>query len=1013
MRFLFPVLLQLIAGFGVQALTELSLGFIWPRASDLSSGVDEDTAYRALATAVDWVNNKQNTILQDTVVKIVFADSGTSKGDAIKAAYNVSSSGVMAVIGPETTDQSVYSALVTASFNIPNCLTDVGATQFEDRTSYPNVWRMMVSLTRSATMMVQFVNLMEWDNIALVIRFVVTFHSLKCRVRQFYSFWAFVAADSGQDLGQEYGPEIIRTAQNLGINILVQQTFNVDGTKSISDADACITSIINSHARIIVVAGYEDETTVLWLRGLQRGIVTKDFVWVTASGIIDFDSATYSHPGPSVQDTLGSAIANQAAVYTISSAGGNESTPVYQSYISAYQNLFGLEANDTSYSTNDRVYDCALSIFYGYDKLIKNNQTLNFGMLSNPDFSPPEDPTMPYNFAPFVNISVFSTGVQGLNGPLAFDSNGDYLYKDLQMVVEVDGEVNAEDFDYPVVGDFSSVYQTLTRANLVFYGGSTTIPTDLPIPTVLNPTWTSPIGIVFSTLAGFLLLTNVFSMGVTFLCRAKAPIKRASWKSLMMCLLGLVLLNASPFLYIGDLSAGACGAQIFVLNCGFGLVFANILAKTFRVFKIFDNPKRMSKGISDQNILGFAGIVVAIEILISTLWTATSPPVSTTTYLSKIELFHACASPNGTVQTVMTAVSIAFNGSLLAMTTFLSWKTRHVVQEYNESKWIGISVYNIVATSALFVPLVYTTAFAPYAFPFRSVAVLFGTAVTEALLFGPKFLQLWAEMAARKGKGPAGDDKDVPVATLQRVFSMGREGVLFQPSSARNVISKRVGGMTFHDVATLRTSGGHLQIWNVLARWRRCNLFAFPGYLCIEEIPSETTPTASTESRMDVYRTVDAVVRNGTMSGNSTSGSRTSEAERPSSAVASPKSRHSPTYTASVSILNTDVENGSGGDPTEIVTLRVVTLDGTLEFALPRSASRELVRQMRPANNRGSADNLHVPPLPTQRHKSMGGGKRAAGSQSYGSNPHLTEREEEIERTEWLETEVEDEKFEK
>ncbi|TPX53743.1 hypothetical protein PhCBS80983_g06188 [Powellomyces hirtus] len=126
----------------------------------------------------------------------------------------------------------------------------------------------------------------------------------------------------------------------------------------------------------------------------------------------------------------------------------------------------------------------------------------------------------------------------------------------------------------------------LTPSNLIFFGNSLTLPSDLPPPTRHNPTWASPQGIIFSTLSALLLAAHLTAIVVTYRNRNVTVIKRGSWKSLVLILVGLVWVGVAPLLYLGDMSAAVCGVQPFILNVGFGIVFANLGAKTWRVYRV-------------------------------------------------------------------------------------------------------------------------------------------------------------------------------------------------------------------------------------------------------------------------------------------------------------------------------------------------------------------------------------------------------------------------------------------
>lgn len=101
--------------------------------------------------------------------------------------------------------------------------------------------------------------------------------------------------------------------------------------------------------------------------------------------------------------------------------------------------------------------------------------------------------------------------------------------------------------------------------------------------------------------------------------------------------------------------------------------------------------------------------VVLVELIISIIWVAHDTPTVRSFSITEFEHMLICESASTNFQKALTTTSMAFNGLLLLLTTILCWKTRDVNALYNETKWIGISVYNIVACCAVFLPLIYNS----------------------------------------------------------------------------------------------------------------------------------------------------------------------------------------------------------------------------------------------------------------------------------------------------------------
>ncbi|KAJ3181209.1 hypothetical protein HDU87_001338 [Geranomyces variabilis] len=810
-------------------------------------------------------------------------------------------------------DQAIYTALVTGGFSIPNAFAEVGASNFEDRNQYPNTLRMVIGTGTLALRMMQYINAMGWSKLAYIY--------------------------SAQDLGSSYVPSVIATGRTFGMEFLTQQTFNANGDLAESDLDSVIDSIKSSNARIIVVTADEFETTALWLRAHAAGIVTADYVWVTVNGIIDFAIGDFysQYAGQSVNDTLGSAIANNNGVQLQMFIGASEDTPEYLQFISYYQSMLTtaelatvIPNDDGSppdpetaifpirdgYPTEDRLWDCAMAIFYGFDQLLKSNSSLTATMLVNADYTPPKDPSVPYNMAPFTNISIFNTNQQGLAGPYEWE-NGDFLNIITEIEVQVNGEVNELSTDFPVIAKFVNETVVLVPSNFFFYGGSMKVPADLPPAERFNPEWKSLQGVLFSLIAALFLIVHFVWAGLVYIFRAKTIIKRASWFSLVLIALGLIMVDIAPLLYVGRLKNWTCVAQVFVLNMGFGLVFSNLMAKTWRVYRIFNNPKMVNRKISDAQVLSFTAGIAAIEIILSIVWMAVGQPVPTTLYLSEIQLVVVCQSSNSRVQETMQAICYGFNGVLLVLTTVLSYKTRKVLSDYNETKWIGLSVYNILAVSVLFIPLVYTTALASHAFMFRSIAILLGTGVTGASMFGPKIMILLRSEQKHLGAQEFAYTK----ALMAKMDGAGSNAFVAKYESATTSDShntpRKIQALQLANVPVL-LSGRGISSW--LARWRVANLRSMPGCICIELLDDGTSA-----AKIMAFRTDTAICRNVTT---------TSDDAGAAADLVTPDTGEKGTVPS--------VSRSPDGQ----TTLIIVTLDGTLELVVTAAAAVELCKHV-------------------------------------------------------------------
>ncbi|KAI9497751.1 hypothetical protein BDB00DRAFT_936177 [Zychaea mexicana] len=130
-------------------------------------------------------------------------------------------------------------------------------------------------------------------------------------------------------------------------------------------------------------------------------------------------------------------------------------------------------------------------------------------------------------------------------------------------------------------------------------------------------------------------------------------------------------------------------------HIGLALILANLIAKNYRIYRIFNNVFVTKTVVTDWQLLKFSGGILIIVVTLLISWLGTSQiipikvPVSREAYYSKCSFQGSSSSIFTTLLTIVPAAQLAF-------ATFLAIKTRTVgksYSKYSEYKQIGISVY--------------------------------------------------------------------------------------------------------------------------------------------------------------------------------------------------------------------------------------------------------------------------------------------------------------------------------
>ncbi|XP_038214710.1 gamma-aminobutyric acid type B receptor subunit 2 [Zerene cesonia] len=198
-----------------------------------------------------------------------------------------------------------------------------------------------------------------------------------------------------------------------------------------------------------------------------------------------------------------------------------------------------------------------------------------------------------------------------------------------------------------------------------------------------------------------------------------------------------------------------CTSRVYILSAGFSLAFGSMFAKTYRVHRIFISNRSgvcKTKLLQDTPLISLVCALLVIDGLLVTLWATLDPmerhlknltvEISATdrsvVYQPQIEI---CKSHN---TTGWLCVLYAYKGLLLLVAVYMAWETRHVkISALNDSKYIGISVYSVVITSASVVVIgTIISERATLAYITITSLILIATTSTLCLLFLPKIVAI-------------------------------------------------------------------------------------------------------------------------------------------------------------------------------------------------------------------------------------------------------------------------------
>ncbi|XP_037087460.1 gamma-aminobutyric acid type B receptor subunit 2-like [Pollicipes pollicipes] len=194
-----------------------------------------------------------------------------------------------------------------------------------------------------------------------------------------------------------------------------------------------------------------------------------------------------------------------------------------------------------------------------------------------------------------------------------------------------------------------------------------------------------------------------------------------------------------------------CTARVYLLSIGFSLAFGAMFAKTFRVHQIFVGSRTgviKNRMLQDTQLMSLILVLLLFDCVIVTVWVTFDPMQRQlrnltmeysawdrgVAYLPQVEV---CYSQH---EHKWLGALYAYKGLLLTVAVYMAWETRGVkIPALNDSRYIGLSVYNVVITSVIVVTMANAVwERVTLAFVLITSLIIMSTTTTLCLLFVPK-----------------------------------------------------------------------------------------------------------------------------------------------------------------------------------------------------------------------------------------------------------------------------------
>lgn len=206
---------------------------------------------------------------------------------------------------------------------------------------------------------------------------------------------------------------------------------------------------------------------------------------------------------------------------------------------------------------------------------------------------------------------------------------------------------------------------------------------------------------------GILLTLGVV---VVFLVNNETPIVKASGRELSYLLLsGILICYLMTFVLLLKPAPAACASQRFGVGLGFSIIYSALLTKTNRISRIFESARRSARRpsfISPKSQVVISLMLISVQVVASVVWFVVEPPSVRREHPDgkRDQVILKCRIKDSSF-----LVSLVYNMILICICTVYAIKTRKIPENFNESKFIGFTMYTTCIIWLAFVPIYFGT----------------------------------------------------------------------------------------------------------------------------------------------------------------------------------------------------------------------------------------------------------------------------------------------------------------
>lgn len=340
-------------------------------------------------------------------------------------------------------------------------------------------------------------------------------------------------------------------------------------------------------------------------------------------------------------------------------------------------------------------------------------------------------------------------------------------------------------------------FNQLPGKQMYWQDGTTNVPISTLPKKLVWLSWTSGAGIALATIAIAGMVLGGILLFVFWWYRDSKIIKSATWQFLIIMIIGCIIGAGTTMVWMGRPHPWICALRIWLPPNAFLLILGPLMAKTWRLHRIFSTSHLKVQPITLSTLVWIVAVLQAVQVIICIFW------ISLGTHKTRImddptdssQAFALCGT--SLANRVCAYVTYSYIGLIIVFGCYLSFKVRKLPKDFNESRWIGRTLYNM----CLFAVLILILGYALMRYPdVVAILICVGTLGISLgsmiIMMGPKIFTLWQKPESR-------------LPTTQRDSKSGSQGITNSQDLHRTDYSSGSQKRHEYTVQTMHSNGHH------------------------------------------------------------------------------------------------------------------------------------------------------------------------------------------------------------